>query len=127
MQTNDSSSAPGLHFMRCMKWLPVAILATLSVVGCGVGADEVYGEYGLVLDQQGDALHGSAETRVAAPAAMGTQTFVTSGSTGLRDPGTVALPQDPIPWRDGRTAPQPKPQGEPLLGGPRSTDNTLTR
>ena len=126
MGTNDFDSAPCLQLRRYMRWIPVAILATLSLVGCGVGADEMYDEYGQVTQQQGDALHGSSETRITAPAAMGAQTFVTSGSPGFRDASTVGLPQDPVPLRDGRRGAQPQAPVDPL-GSPRPTDNGLTR
>lgn len=71
------------------------MLAVLSMSACGVGMEAE--------DPEGAAAVGTSQSQLigcADPMAC-PQTSVVSGSSGTSAavPGTVALPQDPIPWR----------------------------
>lgn len=75
----------------------VAMLAVLALSACGVGVAEE--------DPEGAAAATSQSALLGCPDPMACpQTAVVSGSNGSSGtastmPGTVALPQDPIPWR----------------------------
>lgn len=100
---------------RFMMRAAVAIVAMLSLAGCGVGADETYDGQTLV-SSSGQALMAGTPVEPGAPP----QTPVTAAPSPLRNPGTVALPQDPIPVYEGRTAsPVPLPTDAPVGGTPR--------
>ncbi|MEW5742055.1 MAG: hypothetical protein AB1938_24280 [Myxococcota bacterium] len=75
-----------------MKVRIVGFLAVALLAGCGVGADESYDEPGVGRSEQG--IEQSAPSDKPMP---GTQTSETTTPAPGRDPGTVALPQDPIP------------------------------
>lgn len=103
MVTSDSKSASGLQMVRRMKAVAVVIVAMLALTGCGVGQGEYWDGEKLV-DSNGEALEfdgpaaDSASNKVADAAAA--QTSITTGvegCSGVRDPGAVSLPQDPIP------------------------------
>jgi hypothetical protein len=104
------SSASGLHMVSNMKRVAVAILAMVVVSGCGVGADEYYDGQNLV-SSSGQALEQGSDVGPQVPTPAGVQTPETTAPSGTRDPGTVALPQDPIPVYEGR----PGPKGAPLI------------
>lgn len=115
MRTSDSGlssrTASGLHMVSHMKRFAVAILAMVVITGCGVGADEVYDGQNFVA-ANGQALQQGPEVGPGLPGAGGPQTPETTAPSPGRDPGVVALPQDPIPVRDGN---KPVPQGTPLI------------
>lgn len=115
METSELLSASGLYMVRNMKRVAVAILAMLFVTGCGVGADESYDGQTLVASN-GQALEVGPEVGPALPTAAGPQTPETTAPSPMRDPSTVALPQDPIPVYEGRPAGAPPPMGDPMLG-----------
>lgn len=107
-------SASLLQKGNVMK-LVVMMLAVLSASACGVGVDETYDGVTLVASTS-SALEQNTETPlvaadpVVAPSVPQTpMTAVPSGPTGVKDPGTVALPQDPIPVYEGRPAGLPPP------------------
>ncbi|MDP1826183.1 MAG: hypothetical protein Q8L48_23150 [Archangium sp.] len=108
-----------------MKRFAVAILAMLFVTGCGVGADESYDGQTLI-DSNGQALETGPAVGPELPSAAGPQTPETTAPSPVRDPSTVALPQDPIPVFEGRPAQPPPPMvdpsGDPMMGpSPRPT------
>lgn len=103
--------ASGLQKRGTMLRVAVAILALVIVSGCGVGADETYDGQTLVAST-GQALMPGPAVPQAGPSA-GPQTPVTAAPSTLKNPGTVALPQDPIPVYEGRTA-SPAPVTTPM-------------
>jgi hypothetical protein len=111
----DIQSASGLHMVSHMKRVAVAILAMVFVTGCGVGADESYDGQNLVVSQT-QGLEVGPEVAPALPTGAGPQAPETTVTSPLRDPGTVALPQDPIPVFEGRPAAQPAPMVDPMMG-----------
>lgn len=112
METSDLRSASGLQRVRHMKRVAVAMLAMVVVSGCGVGADERYDGQTLVgADGQALETGPQADPTLAIPAIP--QTPVTAASAPVYDPGTVALPQDPIPVHQGRPA---GPLLDPMVG-----------
>lgn len=103
MVTSDSQSASGLQMVRGMKAVAVVIVAMLALTGCGVGQGEYWDGEKLV-DANGAALEFDSETADSASntvadtkGAQPSISTVVGDCSGLRDPGTVALPQDPIP------------------------------
>jgi hypothetical protein len=104
--------ASGLQKRGTMLRVAVAILALVTVSGCGVGADESYDGQTLVASN-GQALMAGPVVPQAGPAGNGPQTPVTAAPSPVKDPGTVALPQDPIPVFEGRTA-MPTPMTTPM-------------
>lgn len=106
---NAGSTASGLHYAGGMTVRIVGFVAVVALAGCGVGADESYAELGAGQSAQAleQAAPGSA-TDDGAPSA-GTQPPETTSPTPGKDPGTVALPQDPIPVFVGQPMPQPIP------------------
>ena len=115
MRTSDWSSASGLHMGSSMKRVAVAILAMVVVTGCGVGADESYDGQTLV-GANGQALQTGPEVGPEVSGAKGPQTPATTAPSPIRDPGIVALPQDPIPVMEGRPFIQPPPMIDPVVG-----------
>ena len=115
MQTSDCSPASGLHMGNSMKRVAVAILAMVVVTGCGVGADESYDGQNLV-GSNGQALQTGPEVGPDVPGAPGPQTPATTAPSPGRDPGIVALPQDPIPVLEGRPFPRTPPLIDPMVG-----------
>lgn len=99
------ASASGLHKGMTMKRVAVAILAMVVITGCGVGADESYDGQTLV-GANGQALEIGPAVGPQLPTAAGPQTPATTAPSPVRDPGQVALPQDPIPVYEGRPGPQ---------------------
>lgn len=104
MATTSERTASRLQMGAFMKRCAVAILA-LGWMGCGVGADESYDGQTLVTSD-GYALTAAPgeATPTVTPAVVVVVPQVpantTAESTGpVADPGTVALPQDPIPVR----------------------------
>ncbi len=118
MRTSDFSSASGLHKGSSMKRVAVAILAMVVVTGCGVGADESYDGQNLV-GSNSQAMETGPAVGPGHPGATGPQTPATTAPSPSRDPGNVALPQDPIPVFEGRPFPQTPsmidPSADPLL------------
>lgn len=116
METSEMAlrAASGLHMVSHMKRVAVAILAMLFVTGCGVGADESYDGQTLI-GSNGQALETGPAVGPELPTTAGPQTPETTAPSPIRDPSTVGLPQDPIPVREGRPAPQPGPQPAPLV------------
>lgn len=115
------TSASGLHKGWSMKRVAVAILAMVVITGCGVGADESYDGQTLV-GSDGQALEVGPAVGPVLPTAAGPQAPETTAPSPVRDPGQVALPQDPIPVYEGR--PNPKlvdPGAESPTTGPRPT------
>lgn len=114
-----SRSASGLHSVGGMMVRIVGIVAVVLLAGCGVGADESYAA--LTATSSGQALEQSqeADTPAEAPAAD-PQAPETTTPVPTKDPGTVALPQDPIPVFVGKPAPQPLPgmTVDPAVAGP---------
>lgn len=99
-------SASRLHSVGGIMVRIVGILAVVLLAGCGVGADESYADLGA--SSSGQALE---ETQPAAETPpTETQPTETTAPLPGKDPGTVALPQDPIPVFEG------KPLPPPLLG-----------
>lgn len=119
METSERSSgrcsASGLHRVSDMKRVCVAILATMVLCGCGVGADEYYDGQQLVT-AKGQALESGPEEGPALPGSTGPQTPETTAPSPGGDPGQVALPQDPIPVIVGLPSPATPPMMDPLLG-----------
>ncbi len=114
--TCAAGSASGLQMVCSMKRVAIAILAMIAVSGCGVGADESYDGQNLV-SASGEALTAAPEAGPQLPAANGPQTPETTAPSPIRDPSTVALPQDPIPVFEGRPLPQtPSPMMEGQRG-----------
>lgn len=74
----------------------VGILAALSLTACGVGADESYDELGVM-----QASQSLQQADYAGQAVAPTQVAAAQSSEVRAEPGTVALPQDPIPVRPG--------------------------
>jgi hypothetical protein len=105
-------SASGLQMSKNMLRVAVAILAMLSTTGCGVGADESYDGQTLVTSG-GQALIGTPDSTPAVEPAQVPETPVTATPSTVKDPGTIALPQDPIPVLEGRTAMPMSPFGTP--------------
>ena len=112
METNKSAS--GLQWVPLMKLVAVAILAMVLVTGCGVGADESYDGQNLV-GSNGQALETGPAVGPELPGAATPQTPGTTAPGPVRDPGTVALPQDPIPVFEGRPVTQPPPMMDPSM------------
>lgn len=99
-------SASGLHSIGGVMMRIVGILAVVLLAGCGVGADESYADLGA--GSSGQALE--QEQPAAEAPTSDTQTTETTGTTTPvpgKDPGTVALPQDPIPVFEGKPLPPP--------------------
>ena len=90
MATNNSAST--LHKGVGMKSLAFTFLAAVAMSACGVGADEYYDGQNLVTQDQELTQRGPDVT------AQNTS----ANATPKRDPGTVALPQDPIPLYEGK-------------------------
>ena len=107
--------ASGLQKRGTMLRVAVAILALVIVSGCGVGADESYDGQTLIASN-GQALMPGPVMPQAGPGA-GPQTPVTAAPSTLKNPGTVALPQDPIPVYEGRAA-SPAPVMGTTAGAP---------
>jgi hypothetical protein len=82
----------------------VGLLAVVLLAGCGVGADETYADLGV--EASGQALE---QTQPADAAPMDPQAPETTAPVPTKDPGQVALPQDPIPVMVGKPVPQPMP------------------
>lgn len=126
MATNERAavthtSASGLHMIRNMKLFAVTMLAVVACSACGVGMDETYDGQTLVA-ADGQALEGSTNTTpgpTAGPvlpnAPSVPQTPMNTTPPGVRDPSTVALPQDPIPVFEGK--PVVPPSAPPFAGG----------
>lgn len=113
METSEqASSASGLQMVGFMMRAAVAIVAMLSLAGCGVGADEAYDGQTLV-GSSGQALMAGPPVE---PGGL-PQPPVTAAPSPLRNPGTVALPQDPIPVYEGRAASPVPPPTDPTVGG----------
>ncbi len=110
MVTSEAGSAPVLQKGFPMRFVAVVILALVVGTGCGVGADETYDGQTLVTAEE-QAL----EAEATGTRGQATQPIVNTTPTPTRDPGLVALPQDPIPVYEGRpvTAPPPGPLGLP--------------
>ncbi|MFT3706479.1 MAG: hypothetical protein QM817_02315 [Archangium sp.] len=124
MATSDrttTGSASGLHIMKNMKLFAVTMLAVLACSACGVGADEYYdgqnlvGSNGQALEQGTDVTPGPAVGPVIPGTETTPQTPITTAPSGVRDPSTVALPQDPIPVFEGK--PVIPPSTPPFTGG----------
>lgn len=121
VQAFTLASASGLHMFRHMKLFAVTMLAVVACSACGVGVDESYDGQTLVA-ADGQALEGSPNT-TPGPTAGPTlpnapsvpQTPITTMPSPVRDPGTVALPQDPIPVFEGK--PVVPPTAPPFTGG----------
>ena len=113
--TSARGSASGLQMVSSMKRVAVAILAMVVVSGCGVGADESYDGQNLV-SSSGEALTAGPEVGPPLPGGNGPQTPETTVPSPVRDPSTVALPQDPIPVYEGKPFPQQPP---PMMEGQR--------
>lgn len=97
-----SGSASGLQMARCMMVRIVGLLAVVLLAGCGVGADESYADLGA--GSSGQGLEQASPTGLPVP---DTQPPETTTPVPGKDPGTVALPQDPIPVYLGKPTPQP--------------------
>lgn len=96
-------SASRLHSIGGIMVRIVGILAVVLLAGCGVGADESYADLGA--SSSGQALE---ETQPAAETpSSDTQPTETTAPLPAKDPGTVALPQDPIPVFEGKPLPPP--------------------
>lgn len=96
-------SASRLHNVGGIMMRIVGILAVVLLAGCGVGADESYADLGAA--SSGQALE---ETQAAGETpSTDTQPSETTAPLPNKDPGTVALPQDPIPVFEGKPLPQP--------------------
>lgn len=114
------TSASGLHMVRHMKLFAVTMLAVIACSACGVGADEIWdGEKlvaanGQALEQGSDVTPGAGRSGVARRASNLPQVPVTTTPSPIRDPGTVALPQDPIPVFEGKPV---FPPSTPPYGG----------
>jgi hypothetical protein len=102
MATSEWTSASGLQMVKCMKRFAVGIVAVLALAGCGVGADETSDGQTLVTSS-GQALIAAPEAGPLVNTGLPTQTLVTTAPSPLRNPGTVSLPQDPIPVYEGKT------------------------
>jgi hypothetical protein len=98
------STASGLHSTGGMMVRIVGLLAVVLLAGCGVGADESYADLGV--GSSGQALE---QTEAAAAPAASPQGPETTAPVPTKDPGQVALPQDPIPVMVGKPVPQPMP------------------
>ena len=95
-----------------MKRVAVAILAMVVVTGCGVGADESYDGQNQV-SSSGQGLEMGPAVGPEHPGVTGPQPPATTAPSPAHDPGTVALPQDPIPVFEGRPFPQTAPMIDP--------------
>lgn len=87
----------------------VAILAAVALSGCGVGveADDPEGQAAMASSQ--GLLAGCADPMVCPETPVAPRP---SSPVATQVPGTVALPQDPIPWR-----PTVTPTARPLNPG----------
>jgi hypothetical protein len=87
----------------------VGMMAAVLLVGCGVGADELPAVDGTA--SGGQALE---ESRGAVVSVAGVpQPTETRAPLPGKDPGTVALPQDPIPVYEGKPLPPPSRTVDP--------------
>ncbi|MFO0596588.1 MAG: hypothetical protein U0228_14830 [Myxococcaceae bacterium] len=88
-----------------MKLWAVTMLAVLGASACGVGVDESYDGQTLVT-ANGQALESTAAPVGAEPAVptepSAPQTPTNTTPSPMKDPGQVALPQDPIPVFEGK-------------------------
>jgi len=122
--SKNCRSASGLQMIKNMKLWAVTMLAVVTASACGVGVDETYEGVTLV-SSSSSALQQEETTPTvgAEPAAVPNvpQTPVTTTPSPIRDPGAVALPQDPIPVFEGKPMGTPPPPGftEPPVPGPR--------
>lgn len=98
------ATASGLHSTGGMMVRIVGLLAVVLLAGCGVGADESYADLGV--GSSGQALE---QTQGADAPATDVQAPETTTPVPTKDPGQVALPQDPIPVFVGKPTPQPVP------------------
>lgn len=96
-------SASRLHSIGGVMMRIVGILAVVLLAGCGVGADESYADLGV--GSSGQALE--QEQPAAEAPTSDTQPTGTTAPVSGKDPGTVALPQDPIPVFEGKPLPPP--------------------
>lgn len=127
MATSDSAVTPShapasrLHMFRTMKLFAVTMLAVVACSACGVGADETWdGEKfvaanGQALEQGTDVTAGPAVGPSTPATPNEPQAPVTTTPSPIRDPGTIALPQDPIPVYEGK--PMTPPSAPPFTGG----------
>ncbi len=107
--------APRLHRVLPMVRWAVAILAVGVLSGCGMGVDDFPPPDGEVATgSDGQALEGDS------PALKGGESPANSAPSSPKDPGTVALPQDPIPLFEGK----PLAPGGPLPNGMQPVDVT---
>jgi hypothetical protein len=91
-----------------MKRLTVAILAVLSVVGCGAGIDDPEGNTAAfgAMRQGLVSADGQSNDRPLGPGVV--EVFGTAGTFGGGADPSLALPQDPIPMFDARTSGTPE-------------------
>lgn len=96
MRTSALTLQRGLSMMVRV----VGMLAALAVTGCGVGvqADDPEGA-AAVGTAQAELQRGCTDPMGCPEMAVVAQTAVVQSVTAAQTPGSVALPQDPIPWR----------------------------
>ncbi len=118
MATSDSKTASGLQMVSGMKAVAVVILALAMFSSCGVGQGEYWDGERLV-DANGEALEMAPSDLPEIINGGVPQPPVNAGGGGVnpKDPGIVALPQDPIPVLpmplDGRGMPLMPPMVPP--------------
>ena len=100
--TMNFRSASRLQMIKIMKLWVVTIVAVVAASGCGVGVDDP--EYAAAMASSGAALEQdpSVGADPVTPSAEAPQTPATATPSVIRDPSTVALPQDPIPVFEGK-------------------------
>ncbi len=105
-------SAPLLQRGLVMMARAVGILALLTLSACGVGVEDAEGEQASAAGASRTALTPGCLELGLCP--EGPAAPLPAGGAALQTVGTVALPQDPIPWRPAVTTTQ-RPFG-PLNG-----------
>ena len=106
-------SASSLQKGLSMKTAFVGMLAAMAVSGCGVGVGEQ-------LDEHGNGIATEQSALTATQTVPGLPDSSTNPKpSGQHDPGTVALPQDPIPMFEGK--PMPLPGRDPSVPTPFSS------
>ncbi len=96
-------SASQLQKGNCMKRVLVGLVAAVTFAGCGVGVEGDDAEYAAYL-----AASGQAQQPIETASANAMETQGNSRVQQLTGLDPRALPQDPMPFHEGKT---PRPEG----------------